>query len=70
MLVADAIAALIKMPHDAPLCLLHGSEYFEIEGIELKKAYQGSQPQWLYSGVEFPQDYNKTKVAKICRRKK
>lgn len=70
MTVAETINILLQMPPDARLCEQRGSEYFDIVGLELKRAYQGSQANWLYSSVEFPEDYNRTQVVKVCRKKR
>jgi hypothetical protein len=70
MTAAEAINVLSQMPPDARICLHSGCEYFDIEGFELKRAYHGASPQWLYSSVEFPSDYSKTQVVKVCRKKK
>jgi hypothetical protein len=67
--VQEAINILSQLPPNARLCELDGSEFFDIVGFKLKKAYQGLQPNWLYSKVEFPEDYTKTQVVKVCLRK-
>lgn len=69
MTVQQAINELSQLPPDARLCEHRGIEFFDILGFELKKAYQGSSPQWLYSSVEFPSDYKKIQVVKLRLKK-
>jgi hypothetical protein len=69
MTVQDAINALSQLPPSAVICLQHSSEFFPIQDLKLVRAYQGASPQWLYSAVEFPQDYHKTEVVKVIRKK-
>lgn len=68
MTVAEAIQILSTFPSDLEICTRekHTVEWHHIKGFEIKNGYtRSSSPQWLYSSVEFPSDWTKTKIVKV-----